>query len=293
MFVNYRRTTELPNLVNAGVNEQGLYVSGQWTATGAPTNTPEVYLQGAILQNTFDSTVYYNSGTTAVPNFQLLTGGGGGGITTADNGLNLSTATNVQLGGALIVDTQIDAATFDFGVTNASTFFVSSDAGDVISFGSDLVGATMTFPRNVNITASGITTPNLTLGATGQILLSGNQGVQIFSVTEKQKGAIPSASQLDIMYVDNPAYTYLEVTGTTTINTIESDVLDRAFGTKVTLFFTDALTVTHNAAPTANGSPILLNGGLDFSTSAGDNLTLVFCRVDGVDAWREISRVVL
>lgn len=79
MFINYKRTTELANLINAGVNEEGLYVSGQWNASGAPTNTADVYIGGAVLQNTADATVYYNAGTTAAPNFQLLTGGGGGG----------------------------------------------------------------------------------------------------------------------------------------------------------------------------------------------------------------------
>lgn len=80
MFINYERTTELESLVNAGKNGDGLYVSGQWTETGAPTATAGIYIPGAVLQNTADGDVYVNTGTTAVPVFESVTSIGANGL---------------------------------------------------------------------------------------------------------------------------------------------------------------------------------------------------------------------
>lgn len=54
-------------------------------------------------------------------NFQLLNSSTtGGGTVTADNGLNMSTSTNVQIGGTLLKNTSIDASTFMLTLTKAA-----------------------------------------------------------------------------------------------------------------------------------------------------------------------------
>lgn len=77
MFIQYNSTTEIPSLINAGLNKDGLAVSGQWTKTGAPTATADFYIPGAFLQNTVDATLYTNTGTSASPVWTLVGGGGG------------------------------------------------------------------------------------------------------------------------------------------------------------------------------------------------------------------------
>lgn len=132
MFIQYRRYTQIPALMNAGVNYQGLYGSGQWTESGAPTATPDTYMPAAILQNTADGTIYYNSGTTAAPSWTLV--GSGGGSVTADNGLELS-GSEVQMGGAFIQDTTILGADFNYYIGDL-------DAGSILNGYTAIAGDT-------------------------------------------------------------------------------------------------------------------------------------------------------
>lgn len=76
------------------------------------TDTPVVYDANCNALQSFGSNLYWRG--------VLISGGGGGGITTADNGLDLSTPTNVQLGGDLIQTTQL---TLD---GTANNFFLTS-----------------------------------------------------------------------------------------------------------------------------------------------------------------------
>lgn len=74
------------------------------------------------------------------------------------------------------------------------------------------------------------------------------------------------------------------ITGTTTINHITTT--DWQSGSLVTLFFSTAVTVTHNAgAPPGGTAPILLAGAANFSATANDTLTL---RYDGT-SWRQVA----
>ena len=85
---------------------------------------------------------------------------------------------------------------------------------------------------------------------------------------------IASASALNLP----EAGTYFDVTGTTTITSIES----RPAGFEVTLQFDGACQITHNA------SSLILRGGEDYTTVAGDVFTFVS---EGSGNWRERSRL--
>lgn len=85
-----------------------------------------------------------------------------------------------------------------------------------------------------------------------------------------------------------PTTNTLNITGTTTINHITTNVLQG--GTWLVLMFNDNVTVTHDAgSPPANTAPILLAGAANFSATANDTLMLVY---DGTD-WREVARTVI
>ena len=84
---------------------------------------------------------------------------------------------------------------------------------------------------------------------------------------------IASASALNLP----EAGTYFDVTGTTAITSIES----RPAGFEVTLQFDAQVKVTHNA------SSLILAGGADYYTTAGDVIVFVS---EGSGNWREVSR---
>ena len=70
--------------------------------------------------------------------------------------------------------------------------------------------------------------------------------------------------------------TYFDVTGTTTITSIES----RPAGVEITLQFDGILTIEHS-------TDLILAGGVDYTTTAGDVLRFVS---EGSGDWREVSR---
>lgn len=84
--------------------------------------SPQTQTLSAVLTTLINGGTYGSS--TQVPVFtvdsqgritaitQVAIAGGGGGITTADNGLTLSTATNVQWGGTLLQNTTINGGTY-------------------------------------------------------------------------------------------------------------------------------------------------------------------------------------
>lgn len=175
MFVNYKRTTEIPTLINAGVNEDGLYVSGQWTTAGAPTNTPDIYIAGALIQNIVDANVYQNTGTTAVPNFQAIGAGGGpstniyntdglltGGRTLDGDGNNLSLTniltTQISSNFATIITgaASANACSITMGTPDGSVIVDVSDGNGVIELDSahDIV---LEADNQINITTQGNT----------------------------------------------------------------------------------------------------------------------------------------
>lgn len=77
-YLNYQTTVAwTTELVNIGLNAEGLAIDGQKITAGAPQNTAGKYIGGAFIQNIADGQFYRNSGSTAVPNFVVVGGGGG------------------------------------------------------------------------------------------------------------------------------------------------------------------------------------------------------------------------
>lgn len=70
---------------------------------------------------------------------------------------------------------------------------------------------------------------------------------------------------------------YFHITGTTTITSLSA----RPAGTEITLEFTGALVITHNA------STLIMQGGINYTTSAGSVLKFVS---EGSGNWREATR---
>lgn len=69
MLIQYNTSTNdlTDDLKNVGLNEFGLITCGQKTTAGAPDTTAGKYIAACIIENEGDSTLYFNSGSTAVP----------------------------------------------------------------------------------------------------------------------------------------------------------------------------------------------------------------------------------
>lgn len=72
MFIQYKRTTTEEPLINTGINAEGVVTCGQWNQSGSPSTTAGVYAPSAFIQNIVDSTLYFNSGTTASPSWSII-----------------------------------------------------------------------------------------------------------------------------------------------------------------------------------------------------------------------------
>lgn len=112
--------------------------------------------------------------------------------------------------------------------------------------------------------------------AGSQVIRAGDIKPRAIDVSEEgpRKGSdIASASALNLP----ESGTYFDVTGTTGITSIES----RPAGFELTLQFDGVLTLTHHA------TDLILLGGTDYTTTAGDVLRFVS---EGSGDWREVSR---
>jgi len=95
------------------------------------------------------------------------------------------------------------------------------------------------------------------------------------------KGAnVASAGDLTLGSAGNS----FSITGTTTINAITTT--NWQAGSVIRLIFASTPTVKNNTAGGASTAKMLLNGGVDFSATANDVLTLIY---DGTN-WLECSR---
>lgn len=68
------------------------------------------------------------------PDGLFAVGGGGGSLSTADNGLSLSSPTNVQLGGTLLHNTTITGTGFDLNYSGTGSFNVTGPTGNYHNF---------------------------------------------------------------------------------------------------------------------------------------------------------------
>ncbi len=105
------------------------------------------------------------------------------------------------------------------------------------------------------------------------------------------QGADAPSQDTLVLTSDGSSY---EITGTSQISLIRITGVsnDIQNGTVVRLVFTSSLTVVNGATPTTNEKTIRLAGGVNFSATANDILTLMLCEVGGVREWREVSRSV-
>lgn len=109
--------------------------------------------------------------------------------------------------------------------------------------------------------------------------LGGNLDTNSKSVQESKGADVASAAELLVLTDGN----YFDVTGTTTITSIEHTADAWKVGSEITLQFDGALTLTHHA------TNLILPGGANITTAAGD--TAVFKKVAAGD-WKCIQYTV-
>lgn len=214
-----------------------------------------------------------------------------------------------------------DSAGWDFGVgafASGDDRFVIGDgatprivclpsAGDIILGAGGGAGASspcvlatnsgVGFPRIP--TCAGSPTGSLTDGAlivntTNNRLAVRSSSGWYETITRDSSGRINLAGRMEITGASGLASaatlsptlaTYHHVTGTTTIDYISSSGVGNAGGILI-LQFGDVLTVTHFKG--TSGSPIMLQGGVNLTTSAYMRLVLYYDAVD--DKWWELAR---
>jgi hypothetical protein len=95
----------------------------------------------------------------------------------------------------------------------------------------------------------------------------------------------PSTGTITIRDVND----FVNVTGTTTTNFISSTPSDDRIGRTIVLQFNDNITIKNNQTPIAPAKAILLAGGVDFSATAGDTLTLIYNGAAYVETARSVN----
>jgi hypothetical protein len=105
-------------------------------------------------------------------------------------------------------------------------------------------------------------------------------------VEQAQGASVASANNLALGADGNS----FEITGTTQINLITNTNWQN--GSIIRLLFTSTPVVKNGQATSGANITIKLAGGVDFSATADDILTLELCTIGGTVAWREVSRSV-
>lgn len=184
------------------------YGKGSPPTTGVDTvilnANPTQYPIGTLIREINSDSLYYK-----FPDgfWHPLVGGGSGGsgLTTADNGLTVNPAGNVQLGGELLDHTNITGASFDLSF-NTNSVMLQSGAGAIITAGSSgnidmnatAGGVLMDASDFINIQTAN--TLNLTSTA-GTASLVGDGTVGVFS--NNGDVVISAADELDISSINN------------------------------------------------------------------------------------------
>ena len=123
------------------------------------------------------------------------------------------------------------------------------------------------------------TNPTFAFNGTGKCTHTGrlefNQGADVASTGDLELGTA----------------NVFEVTGVATINAITT--ANWQTGSVVVLVFTSTATLKHNTTGGAGTAVALLSAGLDFVATAGDTITLCYCELGGVTAWRELARTLI
>ena len=252
---------------------------------GIGTNNPSVELDIVKNQNALTVSNIKNSTTGTASRAAITVTSDGTGTL---NFQALSTAFTPN--GMLAPDTAVFQSTMDNGL-NIGTF--SAGANKQLSFWT--VGVERMKILSTGEVGIGTTSPSATLDLVGTLqYVDGNEaansiltgdaaGDAVWNDTPTLAGitisgrfhsAAPTsvASADEITLGDSNSF---DITGTTTINHINNT--DWSEGDKIRLFFSTSLTVTHDAAtPTGTEASMKLAGSVDFSATAGDNLSLEF-----------------
>jgi len=106
--------------------------NGIQNISGTPGAASGVFADRPSATNVADGTLFFATDTLAI--YQAIAGSwssyaGGGGLSSADNGLTINPASNVQLGGTLLNDTLITCDDFQFNIDKTKTFTVTSSNG--------------------------------------------------------------------------------------------------------------------------------------------------------------------
>lgn len=282
-------------------------VSGQTGVTIPNGATVFVYVDGT------DARSITGSIATQASNNVSITGGSITGITdlaVADGGTGASNAssarTNLGIGTLGTQNSNAVSITGGTIVSNASGFAIrDADASNVLTFavGSNLTAnttLTLTTGASTNRTLD-ISASNVTITAAGAAILDDADAsaqrttlgvpyastTEVLTGTEAAKVATPDAIAALWEQGSNVASSgtvslgeggYFNITGTTTITDIDF-ATDKA-GRTAWVRFTGALTLTHNA------STLILPGGANITTAAGDTACFVS---EGTDVVRCVS----
>lgn len=122
-------------------------------------------------------------------------GGGGGGATTADNGLTMSTATNVQLGGTLLKDTTVDGGTFAMTFTSARTGANATLYGTNTSSGSGVLGTATSGDGVAGSATSGVGVAGIATSGIGITANSTTSYAAIFGINPATTNTTPIIHQ--------------------------------------------------------------------------------------------------
>jgi len=253
-------------------------VAGAFLASSTATVTGNTKLTGTVQAN---GTVNIGAGTYGTDNLHQLrvTKGTGtvdigqftAGYGTIWAGVNTPAATNYAMasnGTNLVLNAPV------------SNIFMS------VANGANLVNVNANTNYFIKPTRIGSTTaPTATLDVTGTMSVSSTFSAA-GRVEQAQGASVASANNLALGADGNS----FEITGTKQINLITNTNWQN--GSIIRLLFTST-PVVKNAQETSDSNiKILLAGGVDFSATADDCLTLVLSTVGGVQAWREVSRSV-
>lgn len=207
-----------------------------------------------------------------------------GGAVTVNAALTVNvagiTAASVTINGAKAATNYV-AGTVTAGVASSTldridTVYYDGTATIGIAAGTPVLTSATLFPTPPTLAAGQIAVANLYVAKTATAFVAGDIDDRrsaakaiVTKGTDIASGAalaLPNSGQ------------YFDVTGTTTITSIES----RPAGFVLILQFDGALTLTHNA------TSLILRGGANVTTAAGDVFTFVS---EGSGNWREVGRL--
>lgn len=186
--MNYYTTVKQdPNLVyanftgsdlasTAGKAVAELCYEGVYLISGAPTNTPHLYIPGAIVHNAIDGNNYENKGTTASPNFTVMATGTGitaltGDVTATGPGSVVATIGAGKVTGAKLVTGSgyYVVAVATNGTTGVNVFGVTDGFNGTIT--------------NIKVTAQDTTAGTITIADTAGVVATIAKGTVAGIVT--------------------------------------------------------------------------------------------------------------